>query len=162
VALAAALETMRAGETAEATAEAIVVAVLGLPGLVGAGVWSFEPTGEVVPLANVHRDAGALSTPGPLSAERAAYLRERASHGPWIEAWRDRPEHPYNALAVRHAIRSLAYAPIDRAVASSASSSLPGTATSSASPSACRSSSSARRSPGRSWGPTCEHGPSRP
>lgn len=111
-ALAAGLEAIRAGETAEATAAAIGLALLRLPGLGGVAICSFEGNGEVVPLATLDRDGRAAPTAGPLPPERTAYLRERASHGPWIEEWEPRADHPYHAALVERGVRALAYAPI--------------------------------------------------
>ncbi len=111
-ALAAALEAIRAGETAEATAEAIGLALVRLSGLGGVAICSFEGNGDVVPLVTVDGEGRAVPTAGPLPQGRTAYLRERASHGPWIEEWEPRPDHPYNAALVERGVRSLAYAPI--------------------------------------------------
>lgn len=111
-ALAAALAAMRSGATAEATAEAISLALLGLSGFGGVILFGFEPSGEVVPLATLDRDGRPVLLPGSLPAERSACLRERASHGPWIEDWSPRPEHPYYAAGVEHDVRVLAYVPV--------------------------------------------------
>ncbi len=109
--LAATLHALRVGETAEATGAAIVAAVAGLPGLHGAGLWSFEPDGDTAELASLH--AGRpLPHLGPLPAERTAHLRQQALQGPWIETWQDRAEHPYNALLVAEGVRALAYVPV--------------------------------------------------
>ncbi len=109
--LAATLQSLRAGETAGATAAAIVAAVARLPGLGGVGLWSFEPDGDASPLAAVHGDR-PLPSLGPLPAARIAHLRRRALQGPWIEAWQNRADHPYNALLVEQGIRALAYVPV--------------------------------------------------
>ena len=112
--LAAVLAVMRSGATAEATAEAIAKALLELPGLGRASVWSFEANGDVAPLAILGRVGGDIPMLGPVPVERSAYLRERASHGPWIERWRARPGHPYNDVILEQGIRALAYVPIRR------------------------------------------------
>ena len=111
-ALAAVLEAMRSGETAEATAEAIGVALLGLAGLGGVGVFGFEPTGDVVPLAVLDRDGRPVRSPGKVPPDRSAYLRERASHGPWIEDWEPAPDHPYVDVGRELGVGVLAYVPI--------------------------------------------------
>lgn len=111
-ALAAALAAMRSGATAEATAEAIGLALLGLAGFGGVGLFGFEPSGDVVPLATLDRDGRPVLLPGRLPAERSAYLRERASHGPWIEDWNPQPDHPYYAAGVEHDVRVVAYVPV--------------------------------------------------
>jgi len=112
--LTAALAVMRSRDTAEATAEAIASALLELPGLGRASVWSFEANGDVAPLAILGRVGGDIPMLGPVPVERSAYLRERASHGPWIEQWGSRPGHPYNDVLLEQGIRSLAYVPIRR------------------------------------------------
>ncbi len=109
--LAAVLHALRVGETAEATAAAIVTAVAALPGLHGAGLWSFEPDGDAAPLATVHA-ARPLPPLGPLPAGRLAHLRQRALQGPWIEAWQHRADHPYDALFAEQGITALAYVPV--------------------------------------------------
>ena len=111
-ALAAALAAMHSGKTAEATAEAIGVALLGLAGFAVVGLFGFEPSGHVVPLATVDRDGRPVPLPGSLPADRSAYVRERASHGPWIENWNPGPDHPYHAIGVEHDVRTLAYVPV--------------------------------------------------
>lgn len=112
--LAAMLAVMRSRETAEATAEAIASALLELPGLGRATVWSFEANGDVAPLAILGRVGGDIPMLGPVPVERSAYLRERASHGPWIEQWQSSPGHPYNDVILEQGIRALAYVPIRR------------------------------------------------
>ncbi len=111
-ALAAVLAAMRSGDTAEATAEAIGLALLGLSGFGGVGIFGFEPSGDIAPLVALVADGRSVSLPGSLSPERSAYHRERASHGPWIEEWNPGPDHPYYALGVEHDVRTLAYVPI--------------------------------------------------
>jgi len=110
--LAAVLAVMRSHETEEATAEAIARALLELPGLGRASVWSFEANGDVAPLAILGRVGGDIPMLGPVPVDRSAYLRERASHGPWIERWRSHPGHPYNDAILEQGIRALAYVPI--------------------------------------------------
>jgi PAS domain S-box-containing protein len=113
-ALASILAVMRSRETAEATAEAIAAALLELPGLGRASVWCFEANGDVAPLAILGRVGGDIPMLGPVPVERAAYMRERASHGPWIERWRSSPGHPYNDVVLEQGIQALAYVPIRR------------------------------------------------
>ncbi|MEW6226363.1 MAG: EAL domain-containing protein [Chloroflexota bacterium] len=113
-ALASTLAGLRSRETAEATAEAIAAALLELPGLGRASVWCFEANGDVAPLAILGRVGGEIPMRGPVPVERAAYLRERASHGPWIERWRSSPGHPYNDAILEQGIQALANVPIRR------------------------------------------------
>jgi PAS domain S-box-containing protein len=110
--LAAALGAMRSGATAEATAEAIGLALLGLSGFGTVGLFSLEPGGEVAPLAAMDEDGRPIKLPGSLPLDRSAYLRERASHGPWIEDWNPAPDHPYAAVGRDQAVKVLAYVPI--------------------------------------------------
>lgn len=111
-ALAATLAALRPGETAEDTASAIGLALLGLSGFGSVGLFGFEPGGSVVPLAALDADGRPVTLGGPLPAERSAYLRERAGQGPWIEDWQPGPDHPYRKAATEHGVRVLAYAPI--------------------------------------------------
>lgn len=111
-ALAAALGAMHGGETAEATAKAVALALRELAGFNGVGVFEFGPSGSVVPLAALDQAGAEVALPGALPAPRSAYLRERAIHGPWIEAWDPAPGHPYSALARDLGIHVVAYVPI--------------------------------------------------
>ncbi len=112
VALAAALAAMRTGETPEATAGAIGAILVALAGFGAVALFGFEPNGDVVPLASLDRDGRPVTLSGALPPGRVAYLRERASRGPWIEDWHPAPDHPYYAFGVEHAIKVLAYVPI--------------------------------------------------
>lgn len=111
-ALAGALGAMRAGETPEATAAAIATALLELHGFAGVGVLAFTASGDVVRLAACDRDGRPVAPAGSLPEGRAADLRDRASHGPWIEDWRPGPDDPYAEDGAEHDARVLAYAPI--------------------------------------------------
>ncbi len=111
-ALAAALGALRSGPTAEATAEAVGLALLGLSGFGTVGLFSLEPGGEVAPLVALDADGRAIDLPGSLPLDRSAYLRERAGHGPWIEDWNPAPDHPYAAVGREQAVQVLAYVPI--------------------------------------------------
>jgi PAS domain S-box-containing protein len=113
--LAAALGAMRSGDTAEATAAAIGHTLRELGTFSTIGLFEFGHSGDVVPLAAFDPDGVAVVLPGPLPAERSAYLRERASHGPWIEQWDPGPKHPYRAVASALGVRVIAYAPIQSA-----------------------------------------------
>jgi PAS domain S-box-containing protein len=111
-ALAAALGAMRSGETAEETAAAIAHALRELATFNGIGLFEFRPSGDVVPLAGVDAAGADIVLPGPLPAERSAYLRERAGRGPWIEEWDPGPKHPYRGAAQTLGVRVIAYVPI--------------------------------------------------
>jgi PAS domain S-box-containing protein len=110
--VAAALGVMRSGATAEATAEAIALGLLGLSGSGSVGLFSLEPGGEVAPLAAINEDGRAVVLPGNLPLDRSAYLRERAGQGPWIEAWDPAPDHPYAAIGRDQSVKVVAYVPI--------------------------------------------------
>jgi EAL domain-containing protein (putative c-di-GMP-specific phosphodiesterase class I) len=111
-ALAGALGAMHVGETPEATAAAIATALLGLHRFAGAGVFAFAASGDIVPLAVCDREGRPVALAGSLPAGRDAYLRDRASHGPWIEKWRPGLDHPHTAIGAGHRTRLLACAPI--------------------------------------------------
>jgi len=111
-ALAAVLGALRSGPTAEATAEAIGLALLGLSGFGMVGLFSLEPGGEVAPLAAFDANGRAIGLAGNVPLERSAYLRERASQGPWIEDWNPAPDHPYAAAGREQGVKVLAYAPV--------------------------------------------------
>ncbi len=111
-ALAGALGAMRTGETPEATAAAIATALLVLHGFAGVGVFAFTAGGDVVALATGDCDGRPVPLAGSLPTGRTAYLRDRASHGPWIERWRPGLDHPHTAIGAEHDVQLLAYAPI--------------------------------------------------
>ena len=110
--LAAALGSMRSGDTAESTASAVSHALRELATLNAIGLFEFWPSGEVVPLAGLDGAGAEVVLPGPLPAERSAYLRERANRGPWIEKWDPDPKHPYRAMVRSLGVRMIAYVPI--------------------------------------------------
>ncbi|MEX1172797.1 MAG: EAL domain-containing protein, partial [Chloroflexota bacterium] len=111
-AVAAALAAMRSGETAEVTAAAIGGAVRELAVFGAVGLFGFEPSGAVAPLAALDRAGAPVTLPGSLPADRSAYLRERASRGPWIEDWDPGPDHPYREVARELGVGVVAYVPI--------------------------------------------------
>ena len=105
------IRELRAGDTAEATAQAVCQQVVNLPDVIKAELFLFELDGRAVPIAAVI--PGAPSPPlHPLPRVRSRQLRERADQGPWIEPWIDRPWHPYNELLSELGVRAAAYAPI--------------------------------------------------
>ena len=95
----------------EATAGAFVRQVASLTGVASAGLFVFEADGRAVPygVSAVGFDDAPLR---PVPRRRTAYLQEQAERGPWIEAWSDRPWHPYNDLFIELGIRAVAYAPM--------------------------------------------------
>ncbi|MEO8571191.1 MAG: EAL domain-containing protein [Chloroflexota bacterium] len=98
-------------DTPEATAQAICGQVLNLSGLAAAQLFVFGLNGRAVPIgfAVAHQPDPQLR---PLPLGRSRYLRERATDGPWIEPWVDRPGHPYNKLLLRLGVHQAAFAPV--------------------------------------------------
>jgi PAS domain S-box-containing protein len=109
--IAGALAEVRAGPTAAVTAEAICRQVVSLPGAVTANLAYFTSEGPVMPLAFVRADGGPESL-HRLPFQRSRAMRERAAAGPWVEAWVERPWHPYDRLFGELGIRAVAHAPI--------------------------------------------------
>ena len=99
------------GDDLEATAQAICEQVMNLPDLVKAQLFLFELDGRATPIGTV-----VAGDPHPLiralPRQRGRHLRERASEGPWIEPWVNRPWHPYNQLLKGLGVQAAAYAPI--------------------------------------------------
>ncbi len=105
------IREIRADDTVEATAQAICQQVINLPGLVKAQIFLFELDGRATPAATVV--PGDPDPPvRPLPRQRGQHLRERASLGPWIEPWVNRPWHPYNRFLKALGVQAAAYAPI--------------------------------------------------
>ena len=97
--------------TPEATAEAICRQVASLAGVATAGITYFTLEGPAMPLAFVRSDGGAgLLQRIPFQRSRVA--RERASEGPWVEAWVRQPWHPYDRLFGELGVGAIAFAPL--------------------------------------------------
>lgn len=110
---AAALGRLQPGSTVEATAADICDELLALPGFDVATVFDFAGPTVAIPLAHGGAEDSPLTTGRPIPATRARYLYERASLGPWAEAWRVRAEDgAYGAAMGAAGIRAVAYAPI--------------------------------------------------
>jgi PAS domain S-box-containing protein len=105
------IRDLRPGETPEATAQAICRQVVSLTGLAAAAFFLFELDGHAMPIGFV-----VAGEPDPplrrLPFGRSRHLSERASEGPWIEPWVNRPSHPYNGLMNRLGGRAVAYGPV--------------------------------------------------
>ena len=102
---------LRAGDTPEATAQAICRRIVDLTGITAAEFLLFAPDGSARPISFVIE--GKPDPPlHPVPPQRSRHLRERASEGPWIEPWIDRPGHPYNHLLADLRIKTIAYAPV--------------------------------------------------
>jgi EAL domain-containing protein (putative c-di-GMP-specific phosphodiesterase class I) len=76
-----------------------------------AGIFIFLLDGRARPLAIVTAD-GSAAPLRRLPHGRSQYLRERADVGPWIEAWINRPGHPYNKVTVDAGIDQVGFAPL--------------------------------------------------
>lgn len=113
VAVAAALARLQPAGSAEETAAAVCDELLTLPGIDFAAIINFLDPGWAVPIG-LRGPAGQPLAPGrPLPATRATYLYERASQGPWAEAWRPRPvDGSYGQTMAAVGLRAAAYAPI--------------------------------------------------
>lgn len=97
-------------ETPEETAEAISRQIATMGDVATAGLFIFELDGRTAPYGFVA--PGAIPTLRRVPRRRTDYLRKRAEVGPWIEAWDDRPWHPYNEVFMRQGVRGIAYAPV--------------------------------------------------
>jgi PAS domain S-box-containing protein len=84
--IAASLQRLRPGSSAEETAEAIVAELSQIGRADIVVLYRFEEGGAVVPLAASGPSALPIAVGVPLPPERAAYLRE-SSTGPWIDEW---------------------------------------------------------------------------
>lgn len=93
------------------TAEAICRQVVSLSEVALAALFVFDHEGRAEPYGIVIPDEDRPPM-RRVPSLRSAYLRDRASSGPWIEAWRDRPSHPYNEILTRLGVRAGAYVPV--------------------------------------------------
>jgi PAS domain S-box-containing protein len=102
---------LRAGDTPEATAQAICRQVVTLTGVTAASLLLLGLDGHAWPIGFV-----VEGQPDPLlrrvPLQRSRHLRERATEGPWIEPWVNQPGHPYNQLFNDLGIHSIACAPV--------------------------------------------------
>jgi PAS domain S-box-containing protein len=102
---------LRAGDTPEATAQAICRRVVTLTGVTAASLLLLGFDGHAWPIGLVVEDQ-----PDPrlrrVPLQRSRHLRERAAEGPWIEPWVNQPGHPYNQLFNDLGIHSIACAPV--------------------------------------------------
>jgi PAS domain S-box-containing protein len=111
--IATALSSFRGGGDAPATAQALARELFRIRELDIAVIYAFE--GEsVIPLA-VNAPPGAPVAVGrPLPAHRAAYLRENALRGPWVDEWRDSPDADgYVRAWLEVGLRVGAYVPLN-------------------------------------------------
>ena len=109
--IAASLQRLRPGATAEETAEAIVAELSQIGRADIVVLYRFEDGGAVVPLAASGPSALPIAVGVPLPPERAAYLRE-SSTGPWIDEWVAKPsDDEDNQRWLELGLRAGAYVP---------------------------------------------------
>ena len=110
------LTRLPSGGSAEATGQFICQQIVSMTGLTHAHLFLFDDADHAVPIGLAtagHRSADSRSAERlALPAARSRELRERASMGPWIEDWTERPGHPYNALLDALGVRAAAYLPV--------------------------------------------------
>jgi PAS domain S-box-containing protein len=107
-------ETIRAIDTrepAEAIAGAICSRVVNLPDVATSALVIFELDGRAMPYGIVSSTGEQLPR-RRLPRERVEEVLAQAHKGPWIEAWNDRPWHPYNEVLGSRGVKAVAYAPI--------------------------------------------------
>ena len=105
------IRDLRAGDTPEATAQAICRQVTSVTGIAATQLLLFESDGRAMPIGFV---IGGRPDP-PLKRlpyQHSRQLLGRAGEGPWIEPWMNRQGYPYNQLLTGVGVRSLAYAPV--------------------------------------------------
>jgi EAL domain-containing protein (putative c-di-GMP-specific phosphodiesterase class I) len=76
-----------------------------------AGIFLFTLDGRASPLSIVTADGQGVPL-RRLPYRHSQHLRERATAGPWIETWTDRPWHPYNRAMIADGITEVATIPI--------------------------------------------------
>lgn len=87
--VAVALASIRAQPTVEATAAAICAGALAHTSMTVAGLYRFLPSGDAIALAVEAPPGAPIAVGEAVDHARAAYLRERAAVGPWVESWHD-------------------------------------------------------------------------
>lgn len=108
----AALERIDSTASAEEIAAAACAEIARLPGIDVTWVNVFEQASGRILAAE--GSAPVTIRPGlPVSEGRVRHLRERASSGPWIEAWEPRPEFgAFGEAMTATGLRGLAFAPL--------------------------------------------------
>ena len=110
---AAGIARLQPGETDEVTARSVCRELRGLPGVDFASVIVFSADGEATVMAIDAPDPFPLVAGSVLPEARSAYLRERASMGPWVERWEQRPEDGEFGQAMTVAgLHGVSFAPI--------------------------------------------------
>ncbi|MGK2849605.1 MAG: PAS domain S-box protein [Candidatus Limnocylindrales bacterium] len=112
-AVAHALGRMEARPTVEATAREITDAIVELPGVDVALLVAFDGDEGSTVIAVNGEQPHPIKPGAALPPTRAAYLRERAAAGPWVEPWERRPEDgEYGAALTEAGVQAVAYAPL--------------------------------------------------
>jgi PAS domain S-box-containing protein len=111
VLIAETIRGLRAGDTPEATAQAICRQIINLAGIKAAHISLFEPDGSALPIgfAVVGRVDPILRKP---PSQRSQELHDRSLDGPWIEPWTRRRGNPYNQILGGLGSHSVVYAPV--------------------------------------------------
>ena len=107
-------ETIRAIDshgTADEIATAICRQVANLSDVQVAALFVFAGDGEAVP-TGTYLTNGQEPPMMSLPTWRAVYLRDQCKRGPWIEAWRPNPDHPYDGLFGSLHVKATAFAPV--------------------------------------------------
>lgn len=108
----AALERIDPGASPEVIAAAACAQIIRLPNVDSAFVVDLAEGDEQL-LAVAGRLLETLAPGRSTPASRARYLRERARSGPWVEAWRVRPEDGgYGEQVAATGLHTVAYAPL--------------------------------------------------
>ncbi len=109
--IAGTIRDLRAGDTPEATAQAICRQVVAFTGVVAAHFYLFELDGRAQSIGFVV--AGQSDPPlQRFASQRTQQVRERAAEGPWIEPWASQPSRSYNELLKGLNVHSVACAPV--------------------------------------------------
>jgi len=109
--IAEALADLHVLSSPAATAAEIARHVVRLAGITTARIAYFTHVDPAIPLTFVRADG----VPAPLMRvplARGRTLRERATEGPWVEAWVGHPSHPYDRLFRELGVVAAAHAPI--------------------------------------------------
>ncbi len=108
------LARLPAQSTPEITAQMICRQIVSLSGVVDATIMRFAHDDRAWPMGFALAN-GESPELRPLPFRRSRHLRERAAQGAWIEAWVQRPWHPYNKTLNELGVRAHVYAPIHHA-----------------------------------------------
>ena len=105
------IRDLRAGDTPEATAQAICRQVVSFTGVVAAHFYLFERDEHAESIGFV-----VAGRPDPplqrVPSQRSQQIRERAAEGPWIEPWESQPSRSYNQLLQSLEVHAVACAPV--------------------------------------------------